>query len=98
MPPAQLIDQRLHRERLVARTRERRLHAAPWPGLPDGTFVLFDGAPAVLVGRHLVGWTPDDGYRARRRRPLRGDASVVTPPATVAVLRAGYRPQIDPSA
>ena len=73
LPPAPLIDRSLHRERLVPRTRRRQLHSAPWRDLPDGTFVLVDEAPAVIGGRDLVTWTPQ-GYRDRRRRPLRGNA------------------------
>jgi hypothetical protein len=52
---------------------------------------------AVVVGGHLVEWTRG-GYRARRPRPTRGLAEVVTPPSTVAALRAGYPVQIDDSA
>lgn len=97
LPPARLIDRQLHGERLVRRTRERQLHIEAWPQLPDGTFVLIDEGPAVVIGRTLVVWTAE-GYRTRRRRPLRGSATVITPPSTVAVLRAGYEPQIDASA
>jgi hypothetical protein len=97
LPSAQLIDRRLHGERLVPRTRERQLHAALWPDLPDGTFVLVDRTPAVVVGRHLATWTLE-GYGAVRQRPLRGRATVITPPSTVAVLRAGYEPQLAASA
>jgi len=97
LPPAPLIDRRLHGERLVPRTSRRQLHAAPWPDLPDGTFVLVDETPALIVGRQLATWTLQ-GYGAGRRRPLRGRATVITPPSTVAVLRAGYEPQIAASA
>ena len=96
LPPAQMIDRRLHSERLVARTRRRQLHTVRWPHLPDGAFVLVDGTPAVIVGRELVAWTPG-GYGPPSERPLRGRATVITPPSTVAVLRAGYQPQIDES-
>jgi hypothetical protein len=96
LPPAQLIDRCLHGERLVRRTRERQLHSVPWRELPYGAFVLREGAPAVIVRRHLVTWTPQ-GYRARQSRPLRGRAETITPPSTVAALRAGYRPQLDAS-
>jgi hypothetical protein len=69
----------------------------PWPDLPDGTFVLFEGVPGVVVGDAVAEWTTA-GYRTRRPRPEHGDAAVVTPPSTVAALRAGYAPQIDASA
>ena len=45
----------------------------------------------------LVEWNPE-GYRTRRARPALGDAEVITPPTTVAVLRAGYPVQVDDSA
>ncbi len=35
-----------------------------------------------------------DGCGKRQRRPRRGTATAITPPATLAVLRAGYPVQI----
>jgi len=96
-PSAREMNRRLHGERIVAGTHQRRLHELPWSDLPDGTFVLLDGAPAVVVGDRLAEWTPA-GYATRRGRPPQGLATVVTPPATVAAFRAGYTPQIDDSA
>ena len=60
----------------------------PWAGLPDGTFVVRDGGPVLVLGGEIVAWT-EAGYSTRARRPADGDATVITPPATVAVLRAG---------
>jgi hypothetical protein len=94
LPSAKEINRRLHAERIVRGTHRRRVHALDWAGLPDGTFVLLDGAPAVVVGAHLSEWTRA-GYGRRRRRPASGSAEVITPPATVAALRAGYPVQID---
>ena len=45
----------------------------------------------------LLQWTPA-GYAARKRRPRCGKVDVLTPPAILAVLTAGYRPQWHPSA
>jgi hypothetical protein len=95
-PTAGEIDRRLHGERLVGGT-DRRLHAMPWAGLPDGAFVLAGDAPALVFGGRLVEWTLE-GYGEARGRPRRGTATVITPPATVAVLRAGYPVQIDAAA
>ena len=53
--------------------------------------------PPVVVGDELVDWT-HEGYGRRRPRPARGTADVITPPSSVAVLRAGYPVQIDGSA
>jgi hypothetical protein len=97
LPSAQGMNRQLHRERIVPGTHRRRIHELPWPDLPDGTFVLLDDVPTVVVGDHLTEWTPD-GYARRRLRPRAALASVLTPPSTVAVLRSGYTAQIDPSA
>jgi hypothetical protein len=79
----------------VRGTHRRRLHPMSWRGLPDGTCVLHaDRAPYVVHGSELVEWTRE-GYGPRRRRPIRGEAVVITPPSSVAVLRAGYPVQID---
>jgi hypothetical protein len=96
IPSAKQINRQLHAERIVAGTHRRRVHAAAWPDLPDGTFVLLD-APAVVVGPHLAEWTTE-GYGARHRRPRQGAANVITPPSTVAALQAGYPVQIDDAA
>lgn len=97
LPSARDMNRQLHRERIVAGTHQRRLHEMPWSGLPDGTFVIIDGTPALVVGDHITNWT-DGGYGDRRARRSAGMASVLTPPSTVAALRAGYEAQIDPSA
>jgi hypothetical protein len=96
-PSAAAMNRQLHSERIVRGTHRRRIHELPWPGLPDGTFVLVDETPAVVLGDQLTEWTTA-GYAARRTRPATGTARVVTPPATVAALRAGYSAQIDDTA
>jgi hypothetical protein len=96
-PSAKAMNKRLHGERIVPGTHRRRLHDMPWAELPDGAFVWFDHAARLLLGGSLIEWT-HAGYGASRRRPARGVAGVITPPSTVAVLQAGYLPQIDESA
>jgi hypothetical protein len=96
-PSAKQMSRQLHGERLVRGARRRRLHELAWDDLPDGTFVLTEGVPAIVVGARSVEWT-EAGYRTRRPRPVRGDAQVITPPSTVAVLRSGYPVQIDDGA
>lgn len=91
------MNRQLHRERLFAGTHRRRLHELPWRDLPDGTFVMVATTPSVVIGDHLAEWT-HEGCGRRRDRPQVGPASVLTPPSTVAVLRAGYEVQIDASA
>jgi hypothetical protein len=97
LPSATEMNRQLHGERIVRGTHTRRTHAMPWADLPDGVFVRIDGTPAVVNGDALADWT-HQGYGSRRSRPLRGIAEVITPPSSVAVLRAGYPVQIDDSA
>lgn len=96
-PLAREINRQLHSERLVRGTHRRRLHPMAWSDLPDGTFVQHLGGSAVLVGGRVVEWT-DAGYVAAHPRPARGEVGVITPPSSVAVLRAGYPVQIDAAA
>ena len=95
-PSAKLMNQQLHAERIVRGTHRRRLHPMSWAELPDGAFVLLGTTPAVVIADRLIEWTRE-GYRGRRARPTRGTADVVTPPSSVAALRAGYPVQIDAS-
>ena len=96
-PSAGEMNRRLHAERLFPGTHRRRLHEIPWSGLPDGAFAIEDELPHLVRAGELIAWSPA-GYGERRRRPTRGTATVLTPPATLTVLRAGYPVQIDPSA
>jgi len=96
-PSARAIDRTLHGERIVRGTHRRRLHETPWAALPDGAFVLIDSGPALVAGTRLHEWTPA-GYGTTRRRPRRGRADAITPPSTLAALRAGYPTQIDAAA
>ncbi|HXR12974.1 MAG TPA: hypothetical protein VN770_11800 [Gaiellaceae bacterium] len=82
------IDAVLHEERVDGLAR--RLHRLPTGGLPDGTFVLEDGEPFLVLGPELLRWTPG-GYAERRPRPAGDTAVVVTPPSLVAALRQGWR-------
>jgi hypothetical protein len=98
LPTATQMNRQLHVERIVPGTHERRLHRMHWSGLPDGTFVLSaEGEPQLVTGTELVAWTRG-GYGPHLRRPRRGLATVITPPSSVAVLRAGYPVQIDDTA
>ena len=98
VPSAREMNRQLHTERIVRGTHRRRLHPMPWNELPDGTFVLgADGEPQLVHGGELVSWTRT-GYGLRSPRPRRGTATVITPPSSVAVLRAGYPVQIDEAA
>jgi hypothetical protein len=96
---ADAVDARLHAERLDLRTRDRRFHVADTRELPDGTFVLLDGVPQLVLGPKLLTWSLS-GYVSVRRRP-EGHLSVITPPSLVAVLQQDWHgdvPFVHPSA
>lgn len=97
VPSAKQINRQLHGERIVRGTHRRRLHELPWAKLPDGAFVLLEETPAMVLDGQLAEWTRE-GYGERHPQPVRGTANVITPPSTVAALRAGYPVQIDDSA
>jgi hypothetical protein len=64
--------------------------------LPDGAMVRRGGRCHLVLGGLLRPWS-FDGYGA----PARPDGTAVellTPPATVAALAAGYRPALHPTA
>ena len=98
-PSATELNRQLHAERIVRGTHRRRLHQVPWIDLPDGAFVQTGAGAgvALVLGDQLVEWT-DEGYGRREPRPAHGLAAALTPPSTLAVLRAGYPVQIDRSA
>ena len=97
-PRAAEIDAVLHAERLDG--RDKRRHRAAIGGLPDGACLTLADEPASVFavrGAWLLRWTPA-GYAERRPRPRAGVADLLTPPAIVAALAAGYRPHWHPSA
>jgi hypothetical protein len=90
---ADAIDARLHGERFDPAARVQRRHVAPPADLPDGAFVMHDGAPHLVLGDRLLRWSPA-GYADRGRRPTAKHAELITPPSLVAVLRAGWEPVV----
>jgi len=90
---ADAIDTQLHTERVASGTRAQRQHSASLDELPDGAFVLVGGAPCLVLGAELLGWTPG-GYAERTPRPAGGAAMLVTPPSLIAVLRTGWDPLV----
>jgi hypothetical protein len=98
-PGADEIDSRLHAERVTS-DRSKRTFTAALDELPDGVFVTPDasGGQAYLVwGGGLLPWSPG-GYGRPRSRPQGVSAVVLTPPSTVAAIRAGYVPEVHASA
>jgi hypothetical protein len=90
---ADAIDAQLHGERVDPGSLGQRRHEAALGDLPDGTFVVRDGEPSLVLGAELLRWTPA-GYAERTRRPAEGAAVVLTPSSLVAVLRAGWQPAV----
>jgi hypothetical protein len=99
---APAMDEALHAERLDRRGG-KRTYRARGADLPSGTFVRYghtgEGTrPCLIVGNHLLAWHPS-GYTSLISPATTGEiVEVLTPPAIVAVLSAGYRPMLHPSA
>jgi hypothetical protein len=90
---ADVIDARLHEERLDRENRGQRRHRASLRDLPDGAFVMAEEGQAWLVlGRELLRWTPA-GYTERTRRGV-STVTVLTPPSLLAVLGSGWVPDV----
>lgn len=84
------VDQQLHTERNQPR------HRAALAGLPVGAMFEHAGAAYLTTSGGHFRWS-FDGYKIEPLPKLES-VEVLTPPATVAVLRAGYVPAIHPSA
>lgn len=91
-PRAPVLDQRLHKERLAS---GGTLVSAPdLAALPDGAMIADGETVYALRDGTALRWS-FAGYRNRldfsalQDRPLK----LVTPPTTVEILRAGYRPR-----
>ena len=98
-PTAEQIDNHLHAERVGA-DRSKRSYRANLDELPDGVVVTKSerGQHAYLLWDHwLLVWSPG-GYQERRPRPQGVQVTVLTPKSTVAAIRAGYLPEIHPTA
>lgn len=87
------IDRSLHAAR-VTRSRDQVRYQADANTLPCGTFILRDTLPALIKGNSIFPYSPE-GYATKHRR-LDGWVTVLTPRPTVAVLAAGYRPELHP--
>ncbi|NGO53139.1 hypothetical protein [Allomesorhizobium camelthorni] len=92
-PKAGEIDARLHGERLASGGHAHPVDAKALRALPDGTVVASGGQAFAMAGAAALPWSfsgygPTIDREALERRKL----LLVTPPATVAILRSGYRP------
>lgn len=97
-PSADEIDDRLHAER-VNPDRSKRSHPGRLEELPDGVFVTvpaWGDAAWLLWKDHIFKWS-QGGYLERRPWPKSLRVALLTPPATVAAIRAGYTPEVHAS-
>ncbi len=92
---AREIDEVLHRERLERGAK--RLHALPMSldALPDGAMVQAGEASWLIVRGRALLWS-FEGYQ--KIDFASGAAKLITPPSTLAALRAGYRAVLHGSA
>jgi hypothetical protein len=90
------MDVVLQAQRLDGRAKRR--HRAKLDALPDGAMIVLENdAPLAVRGDALLPWS-FSGYGAPRPRPRGVEVELLTPPAMVSVLSAGYRPHWHPSA
>jgi hypothetical protein len=89
-PRAGEMDDMLHRERLNG--RRKRMHRLAVDTLPDGAFVALGEGAFAIRDDVVLRWTAQ-GYDARMARPRGIAIDVLTPPAILAVLAAGYEPR-----
>ena len=89
------IDKSLHRSR-VNRKRSQIRHTADGISLPDGCFILHEGAPHLVWRNHVLPCLTD-GYGPKTDKP-NGPQIVLTPAPIIGVLREGYTPILHHSA
>ena len=96
------VNQRLAAERLrrgsgIDRAGDRKRWTAPFAELPDGAVVVDNAGEARLVVQDRTLAFRHCGWTSPKARPTLGDARVLTPPTSVAALRYGFDPILDPS-
>ena len=97
------LNERLNRERLLRgrglrRAGDRIVWSAPFADVPDGTVVVDERrTPCLVLGDQLLRFTFGE-WTLAARRPSIGEATILTPPTSVAALRHGYVPTLHPSA
>ena len=96
-PPARVMDDQLHRERVDPKSRAPRRWTAPLGALPDGAFIELDGVAHLVLDAAPRRWSWR-GYGPAAALDSGKTVTVLTPRASVRVLEAGYRPWLHPSA
>jgi len=92
---ADAMDARLHADRIEG--KKKRTYRADLASMPDGAYVALDAAPWLVRGETLHRWS-ESGYVERRPRPANREVEILTPHCAIALLTAGYRLELHPSA
>jgi hypothetical protein len=82
------MDRILHEER-IDRAGAKLTHQARLGDLPDGAMISADDRAWLVHGDELMAWSAS-GYTDRRTRSGSETVALLTPPSTVAVMRAGF--------
>jgi hypothetical protein len=96
-PRAATMDAVLHRQRVDPHTRRQRTTDHDLTTLADGAMVRFEGAPALVQRGSVRPWSWA-GYGGGVRIPPDMSLEVLTPPANLVVLQAGFAPLLHSSA
>jgi hypothetical protein len=89
--------ERHRRGRGLVRAPDRIVWPARYAELPDGSVVVApDGSCRLVVEDRLLRFS-FDGWVDATPRPIVGEATVLTPPTSVAALAHGYQPLLHPS-
>jgi hypothetical protein len=99
---APAMDDQLHAER-VDRDRGKVTFRARRANIPSGAFVRYAGdrrgaQPYLVVGHNLLAWHAAGYSTLVLPTAVCEEVEVLTPASIVAVLSAGYRPMLHPSA
>lgn len=93
-PTAGEMDATLHRQRLIG--GKKRLHPLPTPlsHLPDGAMVAVGNEAYLVVAQRTFLWSADGYFAADPPSDIDG---LLTPPATVKAMLAGYGAVLHPA-
>ena len=95
-PRADDMDAVIHADR-VTRGREKKTYEERLSSLPDGVIVEQDGRPHLVKGGRLRPWS-FSGYGSAKVVSPSSTVQVLTPKSLVGVIRAGFIPEMHPSA
>jgi hypothetical protein len=91
------MDVVLHGQRVEPGTRRKQTFKSELGALPAGVMVRYEEAPALVLPGGVRPWS-FAGYGALVPVPEDTVVDVLTPPAMVAAVGAGYRPLVHPTA